>query len=209
MEGRSHIFEQPAREYIAPPNVPSDVIDSELRTGGSGLVLRENIMLGLGAIYNHTSLAQSIHEYASMLDVARQYEASEANRLFLATGDLREEAFYNGALLAIHAEVSLDSSRLRRIILASKARALPITKEAPGQSEYRRVEELLTYARLHYDWLDAQPDDLQHVIIDAAEQAYDTPGHPIAEACQREMIFGCTYTMNLIEHLRRAFQLSQ
>jgi hypothetical protein len=27
-------FEQPAREYLATPSMPSDVLESELRTGG-------------------------------------------------------------------------------------------------------------------------------------------------------------------------------
>lgn len=202
--GSLHELNMPAREYVISPIVPSDVIDSELRAGGSGRILRENIEYGLGAIYNHTPLARSLREYADMLATARQYEAHQAGWPYLDMGDERERAFYGGALLALHAEVSIETPRMRRIILASQARERPVPGETFSQMEQRRVAELLDYSYHHYGWFNDQSDDLQKVIVDTALRAYDTSGSPIADACQVEMIFGCTYTLNVVQQLRQA-----
>lgn len=196
-------FDIPERENLATPKVASDVIESELRTGGSGTMLRENILYGLGAIYDNTRLAGSLQEYASMIDISRQYDAFRRKQTFIPMADARTQAFYAGSLLALHAEMSLEKPAQRRHMLSHTASERVPHSETPHQTERRRVAELLEYTHHHFNWFGEYSKDLQISIATAASRAYESDDHFVAVACQTELVFGCTFTFKVIEQMRK------
>lgn len=193
----------PLLEHRRTPTHPEEVIEDELRSGESREMFRSDVLHGLGAIYGGSPLGKSVLEHANVLGLARQYVAELQGETLATPDDARAQAFYAGALLAIHAELSLEKYVIRRRILHSGIGDGPEDGESAAQSQRRCVTELLWASDRQIEWFDDQPDALQIAVVAAAEQAYGDEVERSMRSCESEMIFGYVYVAAEIESARQ------
>lgn len=105
-------YPYPEREHLNVPLTAAERLHDELRVSGEGQVLRDNVIKGLGAMYEHAPLVQSLYVYSeTMAWFDSDEESPEAARI------AKLQMMYSGALMATHVNVGVLPEQRKQHLL--------------------------------------------------------------------------------------------
>jgi hypothetical protein len=191
----------PIQEHLDTPSSPVERIYEELRTGGHGSRLRENLFVGLGAIYGKSQLVGSFKTYANVLARARKYSSSVHEDQAEEKKPYRTQAFYTGSLLATHTMIQMLETGERQRVLqwwyGDDNAVQDLLEETERGMQFAAT--VLNAADGYADLFEAQPEELQDALMTAATQTFDDlPATPRAEY-ESEFMFGYVFSANAIK----------
>lgn len=106
------VYPYPDREHLVTPRTAAERLHEELRVSGEGQMLRDNIIKGLGAMYERAPLVQSLYVYCeTMAWFDSDEESPEAARI------AKLQMIYSGALMATHVSTgTLPEQRKQQLL---------------------------------------------------------------------------------------------
>lgn len=189
---KSSGYPYPNREHLKDPTTPEDIISDELRTGSVGAEFRWEVIAGLGTYYGGLLYTQVAKQRAEKLGLARTRQAECGSVVFAISDEDRASAFYVGALLAMHANLSLDP-RLVDVITNLEYEDVAPRVKTTSELEEWYVNDLTLSVDEMNSLLHKLPSEERDVLASMAARAYEGDDSVSAQGCQFEMIFGYVY----------------
>lgn len=194
-------YSYPSHEELDAPTSPVEYICEELRTGGHGSQLRENIMNGLGSIYGNSPLVGSFRQYANTLARARKYSSSAYEDEAREAKPFRTHAFYAGSLLATHAMTQVLSENDRQKILrwwyGDEGAVKDLLKETERGMKFAAT--VLNAADSYPALFESQSEELQDTLMTAADHLFDDLSPKPRTEYENEFMFGYVFSANAVE----------